>query len=106
MTGLSPRASTTSFAGSEPLALAARLIAVRRSVRHLLVRTQGEGLSAHLVRGVLGGLGLRVVGRGLGLVTSILLARLLGAEGYGVYTYALVLVALLLWADLPDRVRA
>jgi ABC-type sugar transport system permease subunit len=43
----------------------------------------------------------------LGFVTTVLLARLLGAEGYGIYAYALALVSLLAMpahAGLPNLV--
>ena len=53
------------------------------------------GLRAELVRGSVGSLVFKVVQRLLLLATAVLLARLLGAGGYGVYAYALSLVTLL-----------
>jgi O-antigen/teichoic acid export membrane protein len=40
-------------------------------------------------------LGLKIVGTGLTLLTSILLSRLLGANEYGIYNYAIAIVTLL-----------
>lgn len=62
-----------------------------------LMRTllNGGGLRAQLLRGGFGSIILKVVNVGLGLGMAIVLARTLGAEGYGVYTYVLALVSLL-----------
>lgn len=48
----------------------------------------GQTLRHHLIRGVLGTGGLGVLSRGLSLLIAILLARALGAEGYGYYAFA------------------
>ena len=48
-----------------------------------------------LVRGAAGTSAVRITSTGLGLVVTAMLARLLGAEGYGIYVYALALVTLL-----------
>ena len=48
-----------------------------------------------LLRGALGTGALGIVHRGLGLITAILLARLLGAEGYGFYAFPLGVVGVL-----------
>lgn len=55
----------------------------------------GEGLSSRLVQGGVASLAFKVVQRLLLLVTAVMLARLLGAEGYGVYAYALAIATLL-----------
>src|SRR5215210_2097973 len=50
--------------------------------------SSGGGLRAVLVRGAGGTFALKVTAAGLGFVASLLLARLLGAAGYGAYAYA------------------
>jgi O-antigen/teichoic acid export membrane protein len=52
-------------------------------------------LRAHLVRGVVGSLGLTVTSAALTFVNGILLARLLGPAGYGVYASVIAVVLLL-----------
>jgi len=52
-------------------------------------------LPAGLLRGTAGLLGLRLVHAGLTLALAVVLARLLGPEGYGVYAHVLALVTLL-----------
>lgn len=52
-------------------------------------------LRAHLVRGVVGTLGLTVTSAGLAFLNGILLARLLGAAGYGVYASVTAIVIIL-----------
>lgn len=51
-------------------------------------------LRSHLVRNMVGTFGLRVVNIGLSFVTSIALARLVGAADYGVYVYAMTWITL------------
>lgn len=55
----------------------------------------GAGLNAILWRGGLGSVLLRAASTLLGLGVALVLARTLGADGYGVYAYALALVSLL-----------
>jgi O-antigen/teichoic acid export membrane protein len=52
-------------------------------------------LRAHLVRGIFGSLGLTITSAGLAFVNGVLLARLLGASGYGVYAAAIAVVLLM-----------
>jgi len=52
-------------------------------------------LFKRLAYGWLGSLTLKVCGMILGLVSTILLARYLGVTGYGLYSYAIVLVTLI-----------
>lgn len=47
------------------------------------------------MKGASGTFALKVAGTGLSFVISVLLARLLGARGYGTYTYALAWIGLL-----------
>jgi len=56
----------------------------------------GSGsLQAEMVQGTGGTFVLRVVSTGLGFITSVVLARILGAESYGTYAYAFSWVAVL-----------
>ncbi len=50
---------------------------------------------SRLMQAVLGSGGLGLVHRGAGLVTAIVLARILGAEGYGYYAFALGVAGIL-----------
>lgn len=54
-----------------------------------------DRLRAQLVRGASWSFVLKVISTGLVLATSILLARVLGPKGYGIYAYAFALVGLL-----------
>lgn len=54
-----------------------------------LSRTLFPGNVSWLLRSGAGLGGMRVVNMAVGLATTVLLARLLGAEGYGVYTFVL-----------------
>jgi O-antigen/teichoic acid export membrane protein len=53
------------------------------------------GDRGHVARGVVGTFGLKVANVLLGLVTTMLLARMLGVDGYGVYAYVIALVGML-----------
>jgi len=55
----------------------------------------GPGLGGKLVKAASGSLGLKILATGLGFASSLLLARLLGAGGYGGYVYALAWINLL-----------
>jgi O-antigen/teichoic acid export membrane protein len=54
-----------------------------------------ESLRGQLLKGVIGTGTLKIANMGLALVSSVLLARLMGAEGYGVYGFAMAVVSLL-----------
>lgn len=56
----------------------------------------GEGLRARLLRGGAGSVLIRAGNRLLGLLLGIVLARGLGAEGYGIYAYAFAVMGLLM----------
>ena len=60
-----------------------------------LVKNNDSSLKQRLIRGAAGTLGLRLAATGLNFLTGILLARLLGASGFGVYTYAFTWTQLL-----------
>jgi O-antigen/teichoic acid export membrane protein len=63
-----------------------------------IAQSDTASLRGHLVRGTFGSLGLTVVNAGLTFLNGILLARLLGAESYGVYSTA---TSLMLLISLP-----
>lgn len=66
--------------------------------RQLKQLGQGSGLQAQLIRGALGVGGLKLLSLSLTLATSVLLARGLGPEGYGQYTFIMAVVSI---ASLP-----
>lgn len=72
---------------------------VRRCVKELILillgRQAQNTLQAQLVRGASGTFALKVATTGLAFIISIVLARLLGAKGYGAYAYAISWVSLL-----------
>ncbi len=57
-----------------------------------LRRIGGDGLQGQLLRGGVGSLIVRVANLGLEMCVAIVLARLMRAEGYGVYAYAYALM--------------
>jgi len=61
-------------------------------------RLAGTSLAATVSRGAAGSLGLQLASIGLVLVLQILLARVLGAQEYGLYVYALAWLEILLLA--------
>jgi O-antigen/teichoic acid export membrane protein len=54
-----------------------------------------EPLRTRLIRAASGSFGLSVASTGLAFVTSVVLARMLGAAGYGIYNYALSWIGVL-----------
>lgn len=59
--------------------------------RHL----KGNGLKAKLLRGGLGSIGIQMADVALSLAMAIVLARVLGTDGFGIYTYIFALISLL-----------
>lgn len=59
------------------------------------VKSIQDSLRRRLAKGAAGTFGLKIASTLLALLTSLLLARLLGAAGYGAYAYAMVWVMLL-----------
>lgn len=68
---------------------------IKEFAQILLGRQDQGSLRAHLAKSTAGTFALKVTSTGLGFLTALLLARLLGAAGYGTYAYALAWVALL-----------
>ena len=56
-----------------------------------LLEAQGV-LGQQLIKVAFGSMGMKVASKGLGFLNAILLAKLLGAAGYGIYAYVLALV--------------
>jgi len=54
-----------------------------------------DSLKNRLIKGAAGSFGLKIAHTGLALVTSVVLARLLGTEGFGIYSYAMAWTTLL-----------
>lgn len=55
----------------------------------------GDSLRARFLRGGVGSVGIQVSQITLGVLLAVVLARVLGAEGYGTYTYVYTLIAVL-----------
>lgn len=62
----------------------------------VLAQSRGDGLRARLIRGGVGSAGVQALSRVLALALGIVLARGLGAEGYGTYAYAFAIMSLLM----------
>ncbi len=58
----------------------------------------GTSLRARLAQGAVGSLFLKGIAAGLGFLTSVILARLMGPAGYGAYAYAIAVVGVLVVA--------
>jgi O-antigen/teichoic acid export membrane protein len=58
-------------------------------------RSRTGGLGAVLVRAAIGTAGIKLAHAAIGFATSIVLAKILGPSGYGVFTYVIALVAIL-----------
>jgi O-antigen/teichoic acid export membrane protein len=58
-------------------------------------RLRGEGTGARLARGASGAFGVKIAAAGLGFGLQVLLARQLGTEQYGIFTYAFSWIAVL-----------
>ena len=63
--------------------------------------TAGDSLRVQLLRGGIGSLAVKATNAVLGFALAIVLARALGPEGYGVYSFALAIVML---AAIPAQV--
>lgn len=61
----------------------------------LLQKFKQSGLVGQLIRGGLGSIVVRLANIMLGLVLVVVLARVLGPEGYGVYAYVFALISVL-----------
>jgi len=66
---------------------------VRQAIRNVL---SGDDLKARLIRGGIGSAGIQATNRVLALALGIVLARILGPDGYGVYAYAFAVMSLLM----------
>lgn len=57
--------------------------------------THGRGLRGQLLRAGAGSILVKILATALGLGVAVILARNLGAKGYGIYTYVFALISLL-----------
>lgn len=73
-----------------------KTVRVIDNLRHLLRRLAEERLLAQLLRGAIGGAGIQAAGIALKLLVSIVLARALGPDGYGIYAHAAAIMTLLM----------
>lgn len=64
----------------------------------LLASLQGKELKTRLLRDSVASAALQALSQGLALILGIVLARCLGAEGYGIYAYAFAIMSLLMVA--------
>lgn len=64
----------------------------RSLIERLIASGQGEGLRAQLLRGGAGVGVLRILSLPLSLLTTILLARVLGPEGFGQYSFVVAVI--------------
>ncbi|MCK7546988.1 flippase [Marinobacter koreensis] len=67
-------------------------------LNRVLAQSRGDALRARLIRGGLGSAGIQALSRVLALALGIVLARGLGADGYGTYAYAFAIMGLLMVA--------
>ncbi len=71
---------------------------LRDLLQIFFAKNNNNNLKQRLVKGVAGTFGLKIAGTGLSFITGILLARLLGASDFGIYTYAFAWTQLLILA--------
>ena len=62
---------------------------------HAVFRDTSGSMKARVAKGAAGSFALKIVAAGLSFIIGVLLARLLGAEGFGTYAYATAWVSLL-----------
>ena len=65
------------------------------SLPQLIELLRSRGIAGELIRGSAGSLAVKVGSIALKFAAGVVLARLLGPEGYGVYTYAFTIVTIL-----------
>src|SRR5690606_28509499 len=56
---------------------------------------QGNSLKSNLMRGGLASIAIKIFGLGFSLLTVVILARTLGPEQYGIYSYVLAIASIL-----------
>lgn len=69
--------------------------AIHKLVGSYLQKLKGNGIGAILLRGASGAFIIQVLGAGIAITVQMLLARMMGAEHYGIYTYALTWINIL-----------
>jgi len=71
------------------------MISNSQLIQRLFGKVGTDNLRSRLARGAVGTFGLKIGFTGLSFVVSVLLARVLGVAGYGVYSYVIAWVQLL-----------
>lgn len=69
---------------------------IYNKLSQIIIGADSESLRARLIKGATGSMMLRGISILLGLASSVILSRFIGAHGYGIYTYALSWVNLLM----------
>lgn len=68
---------------------------VKKFTWSLLQPFHGDDLRAQVIRDGAGSITVKIAATGLLLLVSVLLARILGPEGYGIYSYVLALISVM-----------
>lgn len=72
------------------------MLSPRKIMQRIDARLARHGsLGAALIKGIAGSTGVKLVFSGVGFITAVVLARSLGATGYGTYSFVMALVAFL-----------
>lgn len=77
------------------MSLLRRILQEADGLRHSLFASNSGNLKNRIVKGAAGSFALKIGSAGLSFIVGVLLARLLGASGYGTYAYATAWVSLL-----------
>lgn len=64
-------------------------------LNRIIQQFKGDSLKSNLMRGGLASIAIKIFGLGFSFLTAIVLARVLGPEQYGVYSYVLAIVSIL-----------
>ncbi|MEL7409598.1 MAG: oligosaccharide flippase family protein, partial [Cyanobacteria bacterium J06558_2] len=68
---------------------------LKKKISTILASKQNNNLKQFILKSVAGTFGMSVASAALGYMITLLLARFLGAKGYGAYTFALTLIGLI-----------
>jgi O-antigen/teichoic acid export membrane protein len=69
---------------------------LKRITRSIKAKLEAQGaLGQRLIKTAFGSMGMKISSKGLGFLNAVLLAKILGPAGYGIYAYVLALVSLL-----------
>ena len=68
---------------------------IKQQARNFISKNDTDGLRSYLIRGATGTVVLAAIGNILALVISVVMARMMGAEEFGIYAYTMSIVNLL-----------